>query len=305
MLTSAKLLILLFLVQVHQICYSASNNSCIPSSCGHIRNISYPFRLKTDPVICGQEEYELACENNVPEINYNNFTIRLADSDVQSNNYCSLPPYPSTTAYSFPSLFYSAYPTLQYIYGSGSLYQDLVFVTCPKPVITEVYVDASPCNITYNSSSSSPNSETEGYSYVKVGSDGAMDLEDSCRIERIYITSLLPKDLKNVSYADVHRSLVYGFELSWFWGCCRNYTENGCKLDAATIIDHCNPGSGIIQFPQLRSLLLKLEKTVLGRLLRRLGWDPSLYFDLDLQGYVLALLRYALVLFGKSLFSYS
>ncbi|XP_058004003.1 uncharacterized protein LOC131180668 [Hevea brasiliensis] len=258
MLTSAKLLfagcvILVFLVQLNHTCHAISNNSCPSSSCGHISNIDYPFRLKTDSANCGRKEYELACENNVPvvylssakyyvkEINYNNFKIRLAYFDVQNDNYCSLPPYPSTATYSFFWSYNSYAETYK-----GYLYQDLVFVTCPKPVISEVYVDTSPCNITCNSSSSSPNLEMKGYSYVKVGSDDAMDLKDSCRIERIYITSLLPRDAKNVSYADVHRSLVYGFELSWFWwGCCWNNSENLCKLDAATSIRHgCHSGTG-------------------------------------------------------------
>ncbi|XP_057997946.1 LEAF RUST 10 DISEASE-RESISTANCE LOCUS RECEPTOR-LIKE PROTEIN KINASE-like 2.4 isoform X2 [Hevea brasiliensis] len=306
MLTSAKLLfagcvILVFLVQQNHTCHAISNNSCPSSSCGHISNIDYPFRLKTDSANCGRKEYELACENNVPvvylssakyyvkEINYKNFTIRLAYFDVQNDDYCSLPPYPSTTRNSFSSSYDSYVESYK-----DYLYQDLVFVTCPKPVISEVYVDTSPCNIIYNSSSSSPNLEMKGY--VKVGSDDAMDLKDSCRIERIYITSLLPKDAKNVSYADVHRSLAYGFELSWFLGgCCLDNSENLCKLDAATIIRSCHSTTG--RPSNLRPLLVKLEESALGRLLRRLKWQPALYADLDFKGCVLALLHYVVLLF--------
>ncbi|RVW72301.1 hypothetical protein CK203_057542 [Vitis vinifera] len=64
---------------------------CSPSSCGDMRNISYPFRLQDDPRSCGYPEYELICENNrtminlhggtylVTQINYQNYTIRVVD----------------------------------------------------------------------------------------------------------------------------------------------------------------------------------------------------------------------------------
>ena len=80
-------------------------HSCPPSSCGKISNISYPFRLKDDPKHCGDSRYELSCENNeatlylysgkyyVQSINYNNFTIRVADPGVMESNCASLPRY--------------------------------------------------------------------------------------------------------------------------------------------------------------------------------------------------------------------
>ncbi|GMN19786.1 hypothetical protein TIFTF001_042923 [Ficus carica] len=70
---------------------------CSPSSCGNILNISSPFRLKTDLENCGDLKYELSCENNltvlylysvkylVKAINYNNYTIRIADAIVQKD----------------------------------------------------------------------------------------------------------------------------------------------------------------------------------------------------------------------------
>ncbi|KAM1263301.1 hypothetical protein ACFXTH_028309 [Malus domestica] len=60
---------------------------CAPSSCGIITNISYPFRLKHDPDNCGDQWYNLSCENNrtvlylysgkyhVQAINYDNYTV--------------------------------------------------------------------------------------------------------------------------------------------------------------------------------------------------------------------------------------
>ena len=75
---------------------------CSPSSCGNILNISSPFRLKTDPENCGDWRYELSCENNltvlylysvkylVRAINYNNYTIRIANANVQKGNCSSI-----------------------------------------------------------------------------------------------------------------------------------------------------------------------------------------------------------------------
>ena len=106
---------------------------CSPSSCGDIRNISYPFRLKSDPRSCGFPEYELICENNrsminlqeyyggkyyekylVTQINYHNYTIRVVDNPgivKKQNCWISSPlhsiaafytPYPYEFPYSLP-----------------------------------------------------------------------------------------------------------------------------------------------------------------------------------------------------------
>ncbi|PQQ00441.1 rust resistance kinase Lr10-like isoform X1 [Prunus yedoensis var. nudiflora] len=71
---------------------------CPPSSCGSIRNISYPFRLNGDPTNCGVSFYTLSCENNltilnlysgkytVRSINYDNNTIRAVDPGLRKND---------------------------------------------------------------------------------------------------------------------------------------------------------------------------------------------------------------------------
>ncbi|XP_027938528.1 LEAF RUST 10 DISEASE-RESISTANCE LOCUS RECEPTOR-LIKE PROTEIN KINASE-like 1.2 [Vigna unguiculata] len=88
--------LLLLLVQT-------SHAGCLPSSCGKISNITYPFRLKGDPEKCGDERYEVGCENNVTvlylhsakyhveAINYNNYTVRVVDPALQLHNCSSLP----------------------------------------------------------------------------------------------------------------------------------------------------------------------------------------------------------------------
>ncbi|GLT38785.1 hypothetical protein SLA2020_130110 [Shorea laevis] len=39
------------------------NKPCVPSFCGNV-TISYPFRLDSDPIKCGEPGYQLVCENN-------------------------------------------------------------------------------------------------------------------------------------------------------------------------------------------------------------------------------------------------
>ncbi|KAM2530594.1 hypothetical protein PS1_028443 [Malus domestica] len=43
---------------------NSSAKSCT-SSCGHIHNISHPFRLNDDPKYCGDVRYTLYCESNI------------------------------------------------------------------------------------------------------------------------------------------------------------------------------------------------------------------------------------------------
>ncbi|KAJ9189274.1 hypothetical protein P3X46_000587 [Hevea brasiliensis] len=215
---------LLFLVLILQGCYARTNNNCT-TSCGNIHNISYPFRLKTDPESCGHKEYELTCENNLPvayldsakyyveSINYNNYTIRVVDAGFQKDNCSSIPGHSLNT-------FYNSYWEIPY-------YQRLIFVNCEDPVQSSpLYVDASSC---INNS---------GHWYVMVGSTNLSDLADSCRIEQMALISIMPEEVENISYKDLHRIMSYGFELSWFHGCCDNYKENLCNLPD-DLIDYC------------------------------------------------------------------
>ncbi|RQP01755.1 hypothetical protein POPTR_017G009100v4 [Populus trichocarpa] len=229
-----------------------TSNYCAPSSCGNIHNISYPFRLNTDPQSCGNKLFELACENNVrptlylymekyyvQAINYNNFTIRLVDAAVQKDDCFSIP-HQSITEYPLASAdgyyFYEIYRAKGYV---------LTFLCCKNQMLNppDYIMDTSSCKngsgTAYNSSSSSSISspscvDMEGYSYVMV--DGQIqDVPDLCSINLIYYVS---KNMRNKSYTDVHDILVYGFELSWFDFCCDYGKENRCNLDEATMKKH-------------------------------------------------------------------
>ncbi|XP_023905300.1 rust resistance kinase Lr10-like isoform X2 [Quercus suber] len=255
---SAVLTAFIALVLVQETCSATAkaNHHCSPSSCGNILNISFPFRLKTDPKKCGERRYELSCENNhtmlslfereyyVKEINYNNYTIWIVDSGIQKDNYSTTPSY-SLNRHNF-SQYRSAYTTYlpkrtEYNwFSSPELSRSVVWMSCEKPVNSPLYLDASTCNIDngdqYSSNSSISHFKT--YRYVKVGRTSAIYVEDSCKVEQMFLTSWPGNDDPiNISCADVHNELVYGFELSWLRDVCRSYCgrwgDAYCCLDDA------------------------------------------------------------------------
>ncbi|XP_075648446.1 rust resistance kinase Lr10-like [Castanea sativa] len=230
------LTVLIALVLVHPTCCATTamdNHTCSASSCGNIHNISFPFRLKTDPENCGSFSYNLSCENNrtvlysfggkfyVEEISYNNYTIRIVDSGIQKNNYFSTPNY-SLYRYNF-SWYSSLYTTYQ---RKGTvperypeLSRSLVWMSCEKPVNSPLYLDT--CNYNNNSSSIS---DSKRYRYVTVGITNASEVEDSCQVEKMFLTSWpINNDDPNISCTDVHNELAYGFELSWLESNCGSY----------------------------------------------------------------------------------
>ncbi|KAF3948417.1 hypothetical protein CMV_025584 [Castanea mollissima] len=254
---SAGLTAFIALVLVHETCTATAkvNHHCAPSSCGNILNISFPFRLKSDPEKCGDSRYELSCENNhtvlylfegkyyVQEINYNNFTIRVVDSGIQKDiwglNICA-------RCYSLNRHNFSQYRSAYTIYqpknwlGQGPpLSRSVVLMRCEKPVNSPSYVDTSTC-IKDNSSIA----HFKSYRYVKVGRTNATDVEDSCKVEQMFQTSWPGNDDQiNIFCADVHNELVYGFELSWLRGTCKSYCRRRrhCYLNDGNHVD-CGGG---------------------------------------------------------------
>ncbi|KAM4076129.1 hypothetical protein ACJW30_12G039700 [Castanea mollissima] len=231
------LTVLIALVLVHPICCATTamvNHTCSASSCGNIHNISFPFRLNTDPENCGDPRYELSCENNhtvllylcggkyfVQEISYNNYTIRIVDSGMHKDNYFSF----STPTYSLSlhkfSLEYVDTPTYTtdlwkgtdlpndtVLFNNPQLSRSLALMSCEKPVNSPLYLDTSTCN--FNDNSSSISDSKRRYRYVKVGRTKASEVEDSCQVEKMFLTSWpINNDDPNISCTDVHNELAY------------------------------------------------------------------------------------------------
>ncbi|KAM3015210.1 hypothetical protein FF2_027820 [Malus domestica] len=215
---------------------NAAPQKCDPRHCGHIRNISYPFRLKGDPRHYGDSGYTLSCENNktilkiplsgsgdyyVQAINYHNQTIRVVDPGLDKSNCSSLPLH----SLSLPSGYFQTPTTPGNCTASSTDSSaictkigttNLTFLKCPRPMNSSLYVDAAPCFPVESASTSSSlmsSSQPKSYGYVKIGYLEVGQMKDGCSIERTTYAYLF--DGYNASYKSIHNSLVYGFELQY------------------------------------------------------------------------------------------
>ncbi|KAH6758253.1 hypothetical protein C2S51_018488 [Perilla frutescens var. frutescens] len=188
-------------------------NSCTPSSCGIIRNISYPFRLNDDPKLCGDRRFELTCESNVTSvsidsqkyyvkaINYGNqfsaTSIRVVDASINNDDTCS---FPNSSSY---------YNTIRGLYYNG-VSQPINLMSCPHPLnkSSPVFTD-----ITHHCASNS--SSLPRFTYINVGSMMASEVPQTCKIDLIVMTSWGKFNNSNnsLSLSEIHHSLLYGFEL--------------------------------------------------------------------------------------------
>ncbi|KAG6645457.1 hypothetical protein CIPAW_08G124200 [Carya illinoinensis] len=225
---SAELRLLITTVLVLIFIPSASslkNNHhyCPPSSCGNIPNISNPFRLKSDPPNCGDQRYELSCDDNnhtllylhgskyyVSQINYNNYTIRIVDSSIQEDNYSFIPRY----FLNYGNLMWPDYWDSEPIYWSSawnrtvrSLSKVVAIVNCEEPVTLassfHLHTTSTNCSNTNNGSGSFfP-------LFISI-------FQTSCTIEQMSLTSW-PGQISvdpNISCTDLHNLFSYGFVLS-------------------------------------------------------------------------------------------
>ncbi|XP_077227071.1 LEAF RUST 10 DISEASE-RESISTANCE LOCUS RECEPTOR-LIKE PROTEIN KINASE-like 2.3 [Tasmannia lanceolata] len=188
------------------------------SSCGTLQNITYPFRLTTDPEDCGithldsnfHLSYQLACDDNravlnfrsgkyyVEEISYEKKVIRLVDSDLQKGNCSSLPPYSSGLYYDFDDDYG--------VYSIHSAYT-IVFVKCSVPINNSEYKAATPCPAT-----SSPD-----YLYFVMGNKMSIsDLNETCEsVARTAINMTAVGEVEISNFTQIQNLLPMGFELSW------------------------------------------------------------------------------------------
>ncbi|XP_061998105.1 rust resistance kinase Lr10-like [Rosa rugosa] len=251
-------LVLLLLGLCSVACHANDDpHHCEPSSCGHIRNISYPFRLNDDPKKCGKSMYNLSCENNVTvlhlysgkyhvlAINYGNYTIRVVDANIRKDN-CSSLPRNSLASYNFSEE--DPY-SIDMLKGQGHIYwgyahkfelsKPIIFMTCEtRPVNSYIYMDTAPCI-----------NATSGHSFVITRGLNASDLWNSCRIELMVLTSssIGTKDT-NSSYIDIHNELLYGFELSWYYSYRGSRTYWQCYVDTDTNKVDCGTRYSTLDF---------------------------------------------------------
>ncbi|RZB70666.1 Rust resistance kinase Lr10 isoform B [Glycine soja] len=260
-----RALLVFVLLLVQQICAtSEQEHACPPSSCGKITHITYPFRLTGDPKGCGDKWYELACENNVTvlylysgkyhvqAINYNNFTIRVVDPGVQQPNCSSLPRHFLSPA-NFSEIGCSTEVNSSHLFRNRDswerAFQHIVFLNCRHAVIdNEKYVETDPC-IKWHFS--------KGYIYAIAGDLIAKDFEVGCEVKLVAPTSWWGLDTNNSSYTQMHRALLYGFELSWINLACDDQCGNSnCAFHASSHMLQCTQNMnglfGVIRDPKFR-----------------------------------------------------
>ncbi|XP_059441697.1 uncharacterized protein LOC132173993 [Corylus avellana] len=207
-------LIVVVVLLLHQSCSTSAkpDHHCPASSCGNIRNISYPFRLTSDPKNCGDPRHILSCENNqtvlqlyggryyVRLIDYSNNTIRVVDPGVVKDNHPFIPRY---------LLDFNNFSSIDPYYYPYDSRTKVIFVNCEKPMNSRYHFNISACV-----KDDGMYSGSKRYRYA-VFTESAVDLGDLCQVEQISLPSSSylygDQDLRNISCTE----LVWDFELSW------------------------------------------------------------------------------------------
>ncbi|TKY56322.1 interleukin-1 receptor-associated kinase 1 [Spatholobus suberectus] len=238
---SVAAIVAIILVLFHQSCSAKHHRSLCPaSSCGKIRNITYPFRLKGDPRGCGLRRYELDCVDSVTvltlfsgkyqvqDINYKRSQIRVTDAGVVEDSACSIPRY-FLFRYNFTSMngegdpdMYDADLTDEN--GRAGYPPYVSFLNCTNPVTDDsgyVKVNAGRCH-------------SRGHIYAVVGLS-PWDMKVGCRLKVVTFANWTLD--RNVSYADIRKWLHDGFWLSWWLPLiCRDQCGKGvtCSINQTT-----------------------------------------------------------------------
>lgn len=231
--------VVIILVLFHQTCSAKHRRSCPSSSCGGIRDIKYPFRLKGDPRGCGLPGYEFDCVNNrtlvtlfsgkyyVKEINYNMYEIRLSEAGVVEETSCSFPRYflspQNFSGYADDPLTFPNYWSHAYCFANVG------FLNCSNRVSDDPrYVEVKACG-----------SDSGGVIYAVLDLT-AEDTKVGCRLKMATLANCTYN--KNVSYADILKSMEEGIWLSWFPVVCRDHCGNGvsCFLNETTKQIQCD-----------------------------------------------------------------
>ncbi|XP_051126394.1 rust resistance kinase Lr10-like isoform X2 [Andrographis paniculata] len=206
---------------------------CPPSSCGKIKNITHPFRLKTDPPHCGSRYswFQLDCKNNhtvftvrsprgdaksgmsartyfVQNINYTDQTIRIVESRINTGNLSSCPVI-TDRRWGLRTDFNG------FSIVNTTINARVAFIHCLSPVNSPKYLKAPFCgddtiNVFGNSS--------DLHAYVTVGHHGLFvsDLEDSCMVDLVGRASTRGPIMNISSLLNIYEGLAFGFEFYWF-----------------------------------------------------------------------------------------
>ncbi|KAK7293751.1 hypothetical protein RJT34_16624 [Clitoria ternatea] len=217
--------ILLVLIQN---CTAKSNPACPTSTCGKIGNISYPFRLKGDPSYCGDPRYELDCVNNnttvtlisgkyhVQSIDYKRYKIVVSDAGAVEDATCSFIPRSFISDRNFtPTVIVSPkdFGSQPFIEPSDIL--RIGYFNCTNPVSGDpryIKVDTRRGHVYALLDSSFENKVKD----IKVGCN--LMVATLANWRRLSET----QKGNNISYGELHKVIIEGFELSWLPVVCKD-----------------------------------------------------------------------------------
>ncbi|XP_039155301.1 uncharacterized protein LOC120286826 [Eucalyptus grandis] len=222
-------------------CSAKNNHLCAPSSCGEIRNISYPFRLKGDPKNCSSSRFELTCENNrtilylyagryyVKSIHYGFYynqyyfdgNITVVDDGLQKGNCSSLPRYPLMFSnFSYDGIYFPPYPLTYSNFSYDERYaREVAFMKCSQPIASSLYVDTRSYIEGYSADTPPYFSQMKVYSYA-VQNLKAGDVKDSCTVTMMayasdQISGQEGDQNGSLTYKDLHNKMTEGFNLTY------------------------------------------------------------------------------------------
>ncbi|CAL0299287.1 unnamed protein product [Lupinus luteus] len=241
--------IFLLIIFQKQICCDAKNHPpCPSSSCAKIPNITFPFRLKSDPNHCGDKRLELDCDKNgtvltflsgnyhVNNINYSTYTMSLSDAGVVEDAACSfLPRYYLDQYFIY---MYGIFYRRSFISTSFQRYWTIAYLNCTNPVTDDpryVKVDMSrSCGFgghvyTVWEQQMDVSKPMMTKSDIKVGCGLMVATWASKNLSGIELNG-------GVSYGEIHKWIVEGFKVSWLPVICEQLcgTDVGCEATEST-----------------------------------------------------------------------
>ncbi|BAT89449.1 hypothetical protein VIGAN_06040400 [Vigna angularis var. angularis] len=280
---------------------------CAPSSCGKIRNITYPFRLKGDSPGCGLPRYELDCVKNVTvctlfsgkyhvqNIDYETFKIQLTDAGLVEDTACSIPRYfmfsKNFTSVGNPSAYATDPLTIWnakgYATGYAYIPPFVAFLNCTDPVTDDpryVEVNGMLC-------------DSRGHVYAVIGSIysfGMRDIKVGCHL----IVATFGNwnngwnNGTNVSYVDIHERLHNGFWLSWALFKCIDQCGKGvgCFVNETTNQIRCDDNYCEIMWVNFGKGKCGILLQIFGHLVGILAYIAR-YFEFAIKGLIYKITR--------------
>ncbi|KAB2095491.1 hypothetical protein ES319_A01G040900v1 [Gossypium barbadense] len=211
----------LFVILFPAVCFARHliNQDCGSTFCGNL-NISFPFRLKNQPPQCGHYGFEFECENNnrtilvkkegkfsVQQIFYENYTIRIVDASLDTDDCNSLPLSSVYYYLYYPGLLSFSLSSSNNYYYDGRFVISIIYVmNCTKPIKSSLYIEASRCTTKSNTSSFLP---TSHFYFL----NGNTHLSEACTIEAA--VPIMVDNITGMSTLDIYKKVLEGFWVKW------------------------------------------------------------------------------------------